>query len=617
MGKFTSATYPEMTKISLSGRIFPVTVRAALTAMALLTGPAAVTGQLLPGFRPSGFFDEQQIVIEDPSAGTRVLVNAPLEGFNAGNRVLLVFYALPNGNTIEQTFGKKTKEGDDWHFDIQHIGAQTRFLRGVISDRTLVVAYLENTMKSWPAWSANTPGCRQEVKKIVDETTSIFAQWDPELVLNGHSGGGRFVLNYIDACQRIPGNVVRIAFLDSNYGWEDDRYGPKIVSWLRSGKNRCLCTLAYNDSVVIYNGKPLVSPEGGTWYRSRKMKDYLSESFRLKRKEVDSLDMYFSRDRRIEFIFKPNPEGKIFHTQQVEFNGFIHSMLSGTRNENKRYSYFGRRAYGDFISDTIVVPVRRLNIPERNPDAETGSQFMNRISTLSREDREEEIFHAAASGNIPGFLRETVTLKAVFDDLNGNPHKIEYEVMPDYIAVGSDTDFCRIPMTPGTAQRIADLYGGSLMTAKLSDNIWANAVVRLAPYNFVPVGNANELPEKFAAHNKQIERQLAEAGGVHGQLVAGIKKDVIISSRIAEQPDRVVIYGWHRPDGSPVQPVYSGHVWWYVDYSHGIRLMNAQVLVDGRPVMMHYLLNDPLMFRIVTDEEKPFDVSLYPVQQDN
>ena len=164
MGKFTSATYPEMTKISLSGRIFPVTVRVALTAMALLTGPATVTGQLLPGFRPSGFFDEQQIVIEDPSAGTRVLVNAPLEGFNAGNRVLLVFYALPNGNTIEQTFGKKTKEGDDWHFDIQHIGAQTRFLRGVISDRTLVVAYLENTMKSWPAWSASTPGCRQEVK---------------------------------------------------------------------------------------------------------------------------------------------------------------------------------------------------------------------------------------------------------------------------------------------------------------------------------------------------------------------------------------------------------------------------------------------------------------------
>ena len=584
--------------------------------MLLVFSQAALNAQLLPGFRASGLFDEQQMIIENSPPGTRILVNAPINGFGKDDRVLLVLYALPNGNTIEQTFGKKLREDDDWHFDIQHIGAQTRFLRKTVTDRTVVVAYLENSRKSWPSWSANTPGYADEVKRMADELTALFASWNPELVLNGHSGGGRFIFSYLDAVEQIPERIVRIAFLDSSYGWESDSYGPELVRWLNSGKKRHLCTLAYNDSVVIYNGRPLVSPTGGTWYRSSVMRDYLAQSFRLKKRERDSLIWFSSGDRRIEFIFKPNPEARIFHTQQVEFNGFIHSMLSGTKHEQKGYRYFGLRAYNDFISDTVVIPVRRLNIPPRDPASETGSEFMNRISDLPREEREEEIYRAAASGNIPGFLRETVALKGTFNDLNGAPHTIEYEVMPDYMAIGSDADFCRIPMTPGTAQRLADLFGASLLTAKLSDHIWASAEVKLVPFNYVPVGNANELVTKFAEHNAQIEKQLTDAGGRHGQLVAGIKKDVIISSRIADRPDRVLIYGWHKTDGKPIQPVYSGHIWWYVDYSHGIRFMNAQVLLDGRPVLMPDLLKDPVLFRVVTDEELPFAGSVYPVNED-
>ncbi|HPT12433.1 MAG TPA: hypothetical protein PLP69_07380, partial [Bacteroidales bacterium] len=113
--------------------------------------------QTLPGFKPSGIFDEQQMLIENAPADTRVLINAPLSGFGEDNHVLLIIFALPNGNTIEQTFGKNLKEGDDWHFNIQHIGAQTRYLRSVLKDKTVVVAYVESRQKSWPAWKAATP----------------------------------------------------------------------------------------------------------------------------------------------------------------------------------------------------------------------------------------------------------------------------------------------------------------------------------------------------------------------------------------------------------------------------------------------------------------------------
>jgi hypothetical protein len=137
--------------------------------------------------------------------------------------------------------------------------------------------------------------------------------------------------------------------------------------------------------------------------------------------------------------------------------------------------------------------------------------------------------------------------------------------------------------------------------------------VKLDPFFYKPVGNANELVTKFVAHNAHIEKQLNEAGGRYGQMVAGIKKDVIISSRIAERTDRVVIYGWHRPDGSHIQPVYSGHVWWYVDYSHGIRFMNRQVLLDGRPADVREILVDPVLFRILSNEDQPMEMPFYPV----
>ena len=84
--------------------------------------------------------------------GVRVRINAPAEGLMTPRKpVRLIFYALPNGNSTEWTFGKRMEEGDDWHFDIQHIGAQTRFLRAVDTLHSYVVVYLEAENRSWGA----------------------------------------------------------------------------------------------------------------------------------------------------------------------------------------------------------------------------------------------------------------------------------------------------------------------------------------------------------------------------------------------------------------------------------------------------------------------------------
>ena len=83
-------------------------------------------------------------------------------------------------------------------------------------------------------------------KLYEDTITALFSVWNPEVVLNGHSGGGRFIFSYIEAVGEIPENVKRIAFLDSNYGYEDTLHAAPLTNWLKSGDDKFLTVLAYN-----------------------------------------------------------------------------------------------------------------------------------------------------------------------------------------------------------------------------------------------------------------------------------------------------------------------------------------------------------------------------------
>jgi hypothetical protein len=278
----------------------------------------------------------------------RILVNTPArESFAANKPVLLVFYALPNGNTIEQTIGKTLQPGEDWHFNIQHIGAQTRWLRNEITNRTIVVAYLEAAMKSWPAWRKKYKDAR--IAEILGGVRGIFSASKTEVVLVSHSGGGSLMFGYLNAVEKIPDDVKRIAFLDSNYGYDSKLHADKIKSWLATSGENQLCVLAYQDYLGLLNGKSFVSEAGGTWGRSQGMLGDLDAQFQFTSRTNGGLETFSALDGRIEFLMKENPERKIFHTLQVECNGFIHALLSGTADEGKGYEYFGERAYPHWI----------------------------------------------------------------------------------------------------------------------------------------------------------------------------------------------------------------------------------------------------------------------------
>ena len=283
----------------------------------------------------------------DPEIG--IEINLPLEGTNGENRdMTLIYYALPNGNTTSQTIGRAPKPGGDWHYDIQHIGAQTRFLREMLPGRSLTVAYLENDLKSWPAWRKKYGD--QLIPDILSAVRSFFPSRNLRIVLSGHSGGGSLIFGYLSAMEQIPNDMERIAFLDSNYAYDQKlRHDDKMIHWLNKSDQHYLCVLAYNDTVALLDGKTFVSAEGGTWGRSHAMLRDFAGRLDLAAETAGNLETTSALNGRLKFYLWENPEKKILHTVQVERNGFIHAIVSGTTNESRGYEYFGARAYSKWV----------------------------------------------------------------------------------------------------------------------------------------------------------------------------------------------------------------------------------------------------------------------------
>jgi hypothetical protein len=280
----------------------------------------------------------------------KVCINSPpAADFAPDTPVQLIFYALPNGNTTAQTLGHQLQPGEDWHFDIQHIAAQTRFLRALAGPRAIVLVCLEAASQSWPAWRKAHGD--QDIPGIIESVKKRFAGRRLEVVLAGHSGGGSFIFGYLNSVETIPGDIQRIAFLDSNYAYDPARgHAEKLAAWLKASENHYLTVLAYNDAAALLNGKPFVSAEGGTWGRSRAMLKDLGAHFEFtSRTNSNGLEQYSAQDGRAQFLLKENPGHEVLHTKQVEWNGFIHCMVAGTAAEAKGYEYFGARAYAQWI----------------------------------------------------------------------------------------------------------------------------------------------------------------------------------------------------------------------------------------------------------------------------
>lgn len=565
----------------------------------LLFAAGAVPGaeNLLAGFAASPWFGEQTRE-ERTADGIRMLINAP-GVLDPALPTRLVIYATPNGNTLEQTLGCAPAPGLDWHFDIQHVAAQIRRLREVDRRENIVLARVEAEGLSWPTWNRKHPGGGKRLRGLVTETMRRLRGNPVRITLSGHSGGGSFLFAVLSSGERIPEEVERIAFLDANYSYSElAGHGDRLLAWLHGSPRRHLSVIAYDDRQIMLNGKLVVGAEGGTYRASQRMLERLRKEGAVTESASGTTLEYAAQNGQVRVRIVTNPENRILHTALVgERNGLLAALTEGTPEEAAWGKFGPPRAYTRWIQPAAFAPVVGDQAIARPANADAGAEVFRRVAQLGALEREALLRGELLRGNLPPFLWKwsRVTLRGV--DAEGREHMAELEVMPDFLAVGSDEDFVRVPLTPATAQAIADQFQCLLPTRKIVDAVYAQAAVKLEP---VPLTEARETAAAFLLHNTRIEEQ--RRGKELGLLTARTKKDVVVTNRLDEKPGRVAIYGWHQPTGVPIQPLTTVHAAAYVDYSHGIRLVRQRVLVDGKPMKLDDLLRDPALCVLVSDE---------------
>ncbi len=252
-------------------------------------------------------------------------------------------------------------------------------------------------------------------------------------------------------------------------------------------------------------------------------------------------------------------------------------------------------------SSAMCSAVLTKHIPARLPTAAGGRAFVERVRDISGAERDAATRAELLSGNLPRFLAmlKPVTLRGQL--AGGETVAVTLCVAPDYLAVGSDNDFVRVPMGLAAAVTVADRFGFVLPTPRMVDAIYRQAEAQLVPQP-MPAGSLMRSTDYFWRHNQTIRAQREALHAPLGVLTAGDKKDIVLTNRLWRNPGRVAIYGWQKKDGKPIQPLSTVHGARYADYSHGVRLVSNVAFVNGIARSIYDILKDPRLAAVLSSE---------------
>lgn len=269
-----------------------------------------------------------------------------------------------------------------------------------------------------------------------------------------------------------------------------------------------------------------------------------------------------------------------------------------------------------------------------------GSQFVRQFArrgaasweaaalALAREDAEGK------TGGATGLPPNLTPWPWVDLTLTDGTNTATVRMMSDAFALGPFGDHLRLPMTPGTAQSIFNLFGWLLPTPWLVYQFWRAAPYKLAPIAMVPNKGADLV--QFADHSALVDyaldAKIAPGSDVHPALptpvlggVSGAGKNIVVSN--IWQPGKVLIQGWYRPppapdvfddhrplsaeNRQPIQPNSNVHAADYEDYSHLAQAVHPVATLNGQPIPTIVLYQHPVFSHLVSNEG-PIKVPRYP-----
>src|SRR5688572_25595656 len=108
-----------------------------------------------------------------------------------------------------------------------------------------------------------------------------------------------------------------------------------------------------------------------------------------------------------------------------------------------------------------------------------GGEFVGRYARYPMREREAILLEMVSNGQCIEW-----PMRPVPTNIDG--HGGTFFAASDVFSIGEPGDFLRMPLTPKTAQTIADMRGWHLITRRMSNLIWEAATLKLKPSPWGP-----------------------------------------------------------------------------------------------------------------------------------
>lgn len=267
------------------------------------------------------------------------------------------------------------------------------------------------------------------------------------------------------------------------------------------------------------------------------------------------------------------------------------------------------------ISSTLGIQLDLNNVankqesPSKIHFPETSKQFDLDIFIKSNKNKLKDTRQRAGldellNGNIAPFSKklQPIYLKKTID---GVLQVLKIWVTSDYLALGTDDKHLRFPLSFEHTLELLKKFNALLPTTVIVDAVYAQSLQKVYAHPLPPIDGKMESFAYYQQIQKLIEKDLK--GKLPFGLLAGHKKDLVLSKKLSSKPNSVAIYGWYYPSGRRIQNLNLDHNAKYVDYSHGIRLVAPIAELNGKEIEVKNILKDPILSQLISNEGA-FDV---------
>lgn len=234
-----------------------------------------------------------------------------------------------------------------------------------------------------------------------------------------------------------------------------------------------------------------------------------------------------------------------------------------------------------------------------------GSELLLKISNVTGQAREQIIKEEIKENSLPAFFN---SFFKIIVEQDGN--KLQYFVSKEYFCLGTDEDYLVMPVTPPTIKELLIKMNCSLPTPTMVKQIYKQAEIKLPARPQKPnKGESITSSKLYSKIDTAIKKDRIKLGAKLDFLVAGHKKDVVLTNLLTKQSNKnnVAIYGWWYDTGVMIQPLNANdHIISYVDYSHGLRFVQNDCILNDEKTTLQFIWNDPKLCLLLHDEPLKF-----------